>query len=191
MDASHNTHWDCKGYGGTALFLRRGAVSSYSNKLKSNTHTGSSTESKLVGVDRYMLQMLWSLYFTREQGYDVKHIELHQENISAQLLEINGKFSSSSKTKHIKAQIFFVKDKVDDDDTVIKDCPTKVTWADILTKPLQGKTFREIRSVLMNYPIDYINELGVRSQQRVIMKSAGVAPKKTGAKGQKAPVERE
>ena len=180
VDASHNTHWDCKGHGGAALFLGKGAVSSYSNKLKNNTR--SSTESELVGVDRYMPQMLWSLYFIREQGYDVKHIELHQDNISAQLLEINGKFSSSSKTKHIKAKIFFVKDKVDDGDIVIKDCPTEVMWADILTKPLQGKAFREMRAVLMNCPIDYIDELDVRSQQRGIAKSAGVASKKAAAK---------
>ena len=102
-------HWDCKGHGGAALFLGRGSVSSYSNKLKSNIR--SSTESELVGVDCYMPHMLWSLYLIREQGYNVKHIELHQDNISAQLLEINGKFPSSSKTKHIKAKIFFIKDK--------------------------------------------------------------------------------
>ena len=71
--------------------------------------------------------MLWSLYFIQEQGYDVKYIELHQDNISAQLLEINGKFSISRKTKHIKAKIFFVRDKVNDRDVVIKDCLTEVT----------------------------------------------------------------
>ena len=61
VGASHNAQWDCKGHGGAVLFLGRGTVSSHSNKLKSNTR--SSTESKLVGVDRYMPQMLWSLYF--------------------------------------------------------------------------------------------------------------------------------
>ena len=37
VNASHNTYWDCNGHGGAALFLGRGAVSSYSNNLKSNT----------------------------------------------------------------------------------------------------------------------------------------------------------
>ena len=36
VDASHLAHWDCKGHGGAALFLGRGAISSYSNKMKSN-----------------------------------------------------------------------------------------------------------------------------------------------------------
>ena len=75
-----------------------------------------------MGVDRYMPQILWSLYFIREQGYDMKHIELRQDNTSAQLLERNGKFSSLSKTKHIKAKIFFVKDKVDNGDIMQTSC---------------------------------------------------------------------
>ena len=113
----------------------------------------------------------------QEQGYDVKHIELHQDSISARLLEINGKFSSSIKMRHVKAEIFFVKDKVDDGDIVIKDCPTEVMWANILTKPKRGRNSREMRAVLMNCPVDYIDELDARSQQRGITKSAGVAPK--------------
>ena len=90
------------------------------------------------------------------------------------------------KTKHIKAKIFFVKDKVDDGDVVIKNFPTKVMWADILTKPKQGKSFREMRAVLMNCHVDYIDKLDVRSQQRGTTKSAGVVLKKTGVKLQKA-----
>ena len=74
---------------------------------------------------------------------------------------------------------------------MIKDCPTEVMWADILTKPLQGKAFREMRAILMNCPSDYIDELDARLQQRGIAKSEGVDPKKAGAKRQKAPVKRE
>ena len=85
--------------------------------------------------------MLLSLYFIWEKGYDVKHIELHQDDILDQLLEINSKFFSLSKTKYIKAKIFFIKDKVNDGDVVIKDCPTEVMWADIITTPEQRKSF--------------------------------------------------
>ena len=28
-------------------------------------------------------------------------------------------------------------------------------WADMLTKPLQGKKFRLMRATLMNFPVDY------------------------------------
>ena len=184
VDASHLAHWDCKGHGGAAMFLGKGAITSYSNKLKSNTR--SSTETEIVAVDRYMPQMLWSLYFIRAQGWDVKHIELHQDNISAQLLEINGQFSSSSKTKHIKAKVFFVKDKVDEGDVVIKDCPTEVMWADVNTKPKQGRVYKEMRAVLMNCPVDYIDETDPRRNQGPIVKKRGSVPKASGVAVPKA-----
>ncbi len=44
--------------------MGKGAVSSYSRKVKLNTR--SSTETELVVTDQYMPEMLWSLYFIRE-----------------------------------------------------------------------------------------------------------------------------
>jgi hypothetical protein len=46
VDGSHNVHWDCKRHAGAMFTLRKGAVSSYSRKVKLNTH--SSTETELV-----------------------------------------------------------------------------------------------------------------------------------------------
>ena len=66
-------------------------------------NTSSSTETELVLVDAYMPEVLWYLYFIQAQGYWVKYAEIHQDNVSAQMLDTTGKFSSSRKTKHIKA----------------------------------------------------------------------------------------
>ena len=63
-----------------------------------------------------MSEVLWSLYFIQAQGYGVKYAEIHQDNVSAQILETNGKFSSSRKTKHIKEKLFFIKDNVDSEE---------------------------------------------------------------------------
>ena len=109
-------------------------------------NTRSSTETKLVSVDAYMTEVLWSLYFIQAQGYGVKYAEIHQDNVSAQMLKTNGKFSRSRKTKHIKAKFFFIKDKVNSEEVKIVDCPVGVLWADVLTKPLQGTEFRKMRA---------------------------------------------
>ena len=111
VDGSHNVHWDCKGHGGAIFTLGKGAISSYSRKMKMNTR--SSTETKLLGADMFMPEMLWSLRFIQAQGYDAECVGLHQDNISAQLLIKNGKMLSGRKTKHIKAKFFFLKDRVD------------------------------------------------------------------------------
>ena len=90
-----------------------------------------------------MPEVLWSLYFIQAQVYGVNYAEIHQDNVSSQMLETNGKFSISRKTKHIKAKFFFINSKVDSKEVKILDCPAGVMWADVLTKPLQGIEFRK------------------------------------------------
>jgi len=58
------------------------------------------------------------------------------------------------KTKHIKAKFFFIKDRVDDREIKVIDCPTEEMWADIMTKPLQGTAFRVMRAELMNCDVN-------------------------------------
>jgi hypothetical protein len=133
--------------------LGKGATSSYSRKVKSNTR--SSTETELLTAGMYMPEMLWSLHFIQSQGYEVECMGLYQDNISTQLLIKNGKMSSGKKAKHIKAKFFLIKDRVDDGEIKVIDSPTEVMWADIMTKPLQGTAFRVMRAELMNCPVNY------------------------------------
>ena len=67
----------------------------------------------------------------------------------------NGQFSSRKKKKHIKAKFFYIKDKVDDGNMQVIDCPTEEMWANVLTKPLQGMAFKKMRAQLMNCAIEY------------------------------------
>ena len=156
VDGSHNTHWDCKGHGGAMFTMGKGATSSYLQKVKLNTR--SSTETELVVSDMYMPEMLWSLHFIEVQGYDVECVGLYQDNISTQMLIKNGRFSSGRKTKHAKAKFFFIKDRVNEEEIKVIDCPAEDLWADILTNPLQGLAFRTMRAVLMNCLINYEDE---------------------------------
>jgi len=153
VDGSHNVHWDCKGHRGAVFTLGKGVTSSYWRKVKSNTR--SSTETELLTADMFMPKMLWTLHFIQLQGYEVECMGLYKDNISTQLLIKNGKMSSGKKTKHIKAKFFFIKDRVDDGEIRVIDCPTEVMWADIMTKPLQGTAFRVMRVELMNCPVNY------------------------------------
>ena len=110
---------------------------------------------ELVTPDMFMPEMLWSLHFIQAQGYEMECVGLYQDNISTQLLIKNGKMSSGKKTKHIKAKFFFIKDRVDDGEIKVIDCPTEEMWADIMTKPLQGTAFRVMRAELMNCDVNY------------------------------------
>lgn len=153
IDGSHQIHDDCRGHTGSIMTLGRGAISSTSRKQKINTK--SSTETELVAVHDKLGDVLWMRYFLESQGYTIDENIIHQDNMSTLSLEKNGRVSGSSRTKHIRAKYYLVQDKYNSHEIDLKYCPTDVMWADVLTKPLQGLKFRQMRAVLMNCPLDY------------------------------------
>ena len=58
-------------------------------------------------------QFLWSLYFIKAQGYSVDQKNLYKDNVATMWLKVNGSFSISKITKHIKTNLFFIKYKVE------------------------------------------------------------------------------
>jgi len=68
--------------------------------------------------------------------------KVFQDNMSAIRLFQTGKCSSSLRTRHIAIRFYFVKDRMDRGEIA-------VSFADILTKPLQGAKFKELRAKLM------------------------------------------
>lgn len=153
VDGSHQIHDDCRGHTGGFFTLGRGAISSSSRKQRINTK--SSTETELVAVDDKLGDILWMRYFLESQGYTIDENIIYQDNMSTLSLEKNGRVSGSSRTKHIRAKYFLVNDKYKAKEIDLQYCPTERMWADVLTKPLQGSKFREMRSILMNCPLDY------------------------------------
>ena len=55
----------------------------------------------------------------------------------------------------ISRQDFFIKDRIAMGDLTVTHCPTGRMWADIFTKPKQGKDFRVFRGEVMNCPEVY------------------------------------
>ncbi len=64
------------------------------------------------------------------QGYDIDECVVFQDNMSALLLEKNGRISSSKRTKHIKAKYFLIKDYYESGKIDLRYCPTDIMWAD-------------------------------------------------------------
>jgi hypothetical protein len=112
---------------------------SFSHKQKSNSR--SSTQTEMIGINNAMPNVLWSLYFIQAQGYPMTHALIYQDNKIAILLETNGKWSSSKRTKHIKMKYFFVKDCIDKGKVVIEHKPDTKMWVDMLSK-FTGNLFR-------------------------------------------------
>jgi len=90
-----------------------------------------------------------------EQGYDMEPSLLYQDNMSAILVETNGRVSSSKRTKHIKVKYYLIKDKVDRGEIIVEHCPMEQMWTDINTKPKQGAVFRAFRGQVMGILAEY------------------------------------
>ena len=87
----------------------------------------------------------------KEQGYDLEENIILQDNQSAILMEKNGRNSCTGNSRHINVRYFFIKDRVENKEVIIKYCPTEVMLADFYTKALQGSLFNLFRDVIMGY----------------------------------------
>jgi hypothetical protein len=162
IDGSHQVHEDCRGQVGSLVTFGKGAVSSSSNKMKCNTK--SSTETEIISLGDRLSDVMWMRYFIECQGYNIDECIIFQDNMSALSMEKNGRVSASKRSKHIKAKYFLIKDYYDAKEIDLKYCPTESMWADVLTKPLQGQKFRDMRAFLQNCPHDYDDDTERRSE---------------------------
>jgi hypothetical protein len=78
VDASFTVHPNMRGHSGGGLYLGRGFPIVSSAKQKLNNR--SSTEKEIVGADDFMLEICWTRYFIKAQGYGVKDNVLFQDN---------------------------------------------------------------------------------------------------------------
>jgi hypothetical protein len=137
-----------KSHTGATMTFGRG--SAYSASLRQKINTRSSTEAELVGVNDIMAMILWTRHFLEAQGYDIVENVLEQDNESAELLEKNGRQSSTKRTRHIEIRFFFITDNVKRKKITITHCPTDEMTSDYFTKPLQGSAFKKHVKTIMN-----------------------------------------
>jgi hypothetical protein len=110
---------------------------------------------ELISVHDKLPDIIWTRYFVDCQGFNIDEYIVFQDNMSSLLLEMNGRISSLKRTKHIKAKNFLIKDYYNSGEIDLRYCPTDVMCADVLTKPLQGQKFRDMRAFHQNCPRDY------------------------------------
>jgi hypothetical protein len=122
---------------------------SLASKQKLNTR--SSTEAELVGADDGATMILWTKLFMEAQGYDITRNILYQDNKSTILLETNGKKSSSKRTRALNIRYFFLADQVAKENLEIEYKSTTKMWGIYMSKPLQGKLFKQFKLLIMGH----------------------------------------
>ena len=147
IDAAHGVHSDFKGHTGALMSLGAGPIGVHSTKQKLNTK--SSTETEVVGKSDYLSEVIWARNFLIEQGYDTGPAIVYQDNTSSIHMSKLG-HSTSSRTRHISIRYFWIKDRITSGEVTEEHRGTDDMLADLLTKPLQGDKFRQLRARVHN-----------------------------------------
>jgi len=147
IDASYATHSDYKSHSGVCISLGRGPIYCSSSKQKLNSK--SSTEAEMIAVSDGLNHVLWLRNLLENQGYSLPPSVVFQDNMSAISLFKTGKSQSSTRTRHIAIRFYFVKDRIESKEIRVEYINTDNMIADILTKPLQGAKFKNLRLQLM------------------------------------------
>lgn len=136
-------HRDRKSNSGYLIRLGGGVISWASRKQ--TCVALSSTEAELVALTEACQELSWLKKLMVDLGEDVTSpIPTYEDNQSCIRLVENGKIEKRS--KHIATKYFYVRDLQEQQQIILKYCPTEFMLADILTKPLQHlrlKTLRE------------------------------------------------
>jgi hypothetical protein len=147
IDASYGVHANCKSHSGNVIKLGNSTVCV--NSVKQKLVTKSSTEAELVALSDMVGHVLWCRNLLIEQGYSVSVSKVMQDNQSTIVLANNGR-SNNSKNRHINIKFYFVKDRIDNSEIKLEYISTNDMIADIMTKPLQGKLFVDMKNKLLN-----------------------------------------
>jgi hypothetical protein len=169
VDASYAIHPDMRSHTGGTIMMGKGALCAKSITQKLNSK--SSTEAEVIAASDFLSQTIWTRYFIESQGYAVGSNDYYQDNMSAMLLETNGRASAGQRSRHINIRYFFIKDRIANGDITLLHCPTEQMIADFFTKPLQGHLFRKFRDIIMG--ITHYSSLLIPSsiQSRSVLES--------------------
>jgi hypothetical protein len=139
IDESFAVHPDMKSHTGGLISYGRGGVGCKSTKQKMTLM--SSTHAEMAGVSDYLPNTVWATKFMTEQGYTPQESFLEQDNESAIKLEVIGRTSAGTKSRHLDIRFFWIKETLELLGIKTRHCHTSKMLADFFTKPLQGTVF--------------------------------------------------
>lgn len=152
MDASYAVHWNALSHTGFTVQLGEHGGPLCVKSSKQKLVATSSTEAELIALHDHLDIVLWLRELLIEFNYDIQPATIYQDNQSTIKLADKG-HGNFKRTKHINVRYFYIKQCIDLQEIELEYLPTDQMVADILTKPLQGNKFRELRAKLMNLPI--------------------------------------
>jgi hypothetical protein len=143
-DASFALHPDQRSQFGTMLFMgdhQSSPISYKTGKIKAICR--SSCETEITSVNEIVSEVLWSIDLLSELGYPQQSVEIFQDNESCITLMQKEKRNYAAQSRHIRIKWAFYTQEYKKGTLFLSYCPTEEMLADLLTKNLSGKIFRQ------------------------------------------------
>jgi hypothetical protein len=150
IDAAYGVHQDMKSHTGSATMIGEGACV-HVKSAKQKIVTKSSTEAELVGLSDSANNGLHLRNFLKEQGYNMEELIIFQDNLSCMAMMKKGR-NTSERSRHIDIRRYWLHERVENKEVKFAHVPTEEMFANIVTKPLQGKQFLIERKGLTGWP---------------------------------------
>jgi len=150
-DASYGVHPDARSQTGLFITLGRGPL--IWKSIKQRCVTKSSCEAEIIALSDVVSLVIWVRDLLKTIGmHDGKPVVIREDNKAA-IDMVNDGATTSDRTKHVHIRNNFIGQFIDSNDIDIEYCPTRVTVADIYTKPLPKAQFVYLRDYLLGYRI--------------------------------------
>ena len=138
VDAAYNITPDARSHYGYVITLGNSLISSKGGRIK--TVVRSSTEAEISAVNEIVSELLWCRDILEELGYPQQPIAIKEDNQSCITMLQQEPRNFHSKSKHVRVKCAFYREEFAKRSFFLQYCPTTEMLADLLTKPLSGKT---------------------------------------------------
>ncbi len=151
VDAAYGVHiHDGKSHSGAYTVLGVGGpLEAKSGKQKNVTK--SSTEAELVALSDHAGRGINLRNFLAGQGYGIVPVIIYQDNMSCMAIMARGG-PTSERSRHINIRYSWLCERIKLGEVVLVHRATSLMYANVLTKPLQGKQFITERDGITNWP---------------------------------------
>ena len=146
VDASYNITPEGNSHYGYILTVGNSLVGTKGGRIK--TVVRSSTEAEIVGVNEAASEILWARDVLIELGYPQEQITIAEDNASCITMLQTEPSNFQTNSRHVRVKWAFYRQEHEKGLLNLQHCPTAKMRADLLTKPLRGKVFKDHDSAI-------------------------------------------
>ena len=146
VDASYNLTQEGTSHYGFLLTVGHSLVGLKGGRIK--TVVRSSTEAEIVGVNEVTSEILWARDVLVELGFPQHEVTIAEDNNSCITMMQTEPRNFQTNSRHVRVKWAFFRQEHEKGLLRLVYCPTEIMRADLLTKPLRGKAFRDHDSAI-------------------------------------------